>query len=381
MVTTELGRVKEFQQIVRNQTRKAAEEMGWSLENYTQKGYALQLWVARVIASFETTLDTEAEDALLYSHDLGVDLFFEDEASSHLVLCQCKYQSFDKLVDEKEVNDFFHRHASLLDRAWVQKHGSSTAAAALEDYGERIKAGYTASYYFISTGKASDRVVQLAERVTADYAKKGLPVTCELLDFTRLKDYYHRSLSIEHSIPGHVEMDLPKGQFFVKESPHRTVVAVVKGNSLQNLSKQYRQALYAFNIRGYLGNRGINQAISDTAANDPEHFFYFNNGVSAVCTDFELSGNHLVATNFQIINGAQTVSSLAKQAPNPSIEVLFRLTTTESVKTEKGLNRKIIQYNNSQNAVKISDFRSNDAVQVISSTRSMTLGLRARFRS
>lgn len=42
---------------------------------------------------------------------------------------------------------------------------------------------------------------------------------------------------------------------------------------------------------------------------------------------------------------------------------MFRLTKTEDVTIESGINAEIIQYNNRQNAVKASDFRSNDAIQ------------------
>ncbi len=66
----------------------------------------------------------------------------------------------------------------------------------------------------------------------------------------------------------------------------------------------------------------------------------------------------------QIINGAQTVSSLANQPPLKEVEVLFRLTQSEDYKTEKGFNRQIIQFNNSQNQIKVSDFRSNDPIQL-----------------
>lgn len=44
----------------------------------------------------------------------------------------------------------------------------------------------------------------------------------------------------------------------------------------------------------------------------------------------------LVAKNFQIINGAQTVGALAAAEPNPDVEVLFRLSKTANVKTERG---------------------------------------------
>jgi hypothetical protein len=169
---------------------------------------------------------------------------------------------------------------------------------------------------------------------------------------------------LEQSLPDTVELDLPAKQFFYKDKPYPTLVAVVKGNLLQNLSRRYRQALYAWNIRGYLGNRGINQSISETAKDDPTAFFYFNNGVSAICTDLKIVGNKVTAHKFQIINGAQTVSSLANAPSNPDIEVLLRLTQTQSVSTEKGFNRSIIQCNNSQNAVKLSDFRANDPIQL-----------------
>jgi hypothetical protein len=356
--------VNEFRKTLRGDIEKLSADTGWNVNNSTQRGYAFQLWVARIISNFELTLDTEPEDAMLKSQDLGADLVFEDSASNHLVICQCKYLSFDKNVDDGEVNDFFHRHNQFLDTAWVKKHASSDAALALQDYKERIDAGFTASYYFISTGSASERTMQLADRCTKNYRESGVPVICELLDFGRLKDYYVRSLSLEESVPDEVLFDLPDGQFFTKEEPHKTLVAVVKANTLRNLSKQYKQALYAWNIRGYLGNRGINRDISETAVNDPDHFFYFNNGVSDICTELHIEGNRARAKKFQIINGAQTVSTLSNQQPNSSVEVLFRLTQTQSVATEKGFNRMIIQYNNSQNVVKISDFRSNDEIQV-----------------
>ena len=104
----------------------------------------------------------------------------------------------------------------------------------------------------------------------------------------------------------------------------------------------------------------------------PTEFFYFNNGISAICTEYELEENVLTAYDFQIINGAQTVGSLARSDQNSDIEVLFRLTKAEDVKTEKGINRDIIRYNNSQNIIKASDFRANDDIHIWLSQKSLT---------
>jgi AIPR protein len=104
----------------------------------------------------------------------------------------------------------------------------------------------------------------------------------------------------------------------------------------------------------------------ETASNRPEDFYYFKNGVSAVCTRIhDLGNNKYRFNNFQIINGAQTVSSLAQISNlDPKCEVVLKITEGISVKTEKGFNADIILFNNTQNVVRASDFRSNDSIQL-----------------
>jgi hypothetical protein len=152
-----------------------------------------------------------------------------------------------------------------------------------------------------------------------------------LLDFPRLKDFYVQSLSLEESVPSQVWVQLPHGRFFEMSHPYPTLIAVLKGNVLRDLYKKHKEALFAWNVCGYLGSRGINAEMSQTAKGDPSHFFYFNNGVAAICTDYTIDADLLMVDKFQIINGAQTVGVLARVEPHPDIEVLFRLTKTNNV--------------------------------------------------
>jgi AIPR protein len=138
-------------------------------------------------------------------------------------------------------------------------------------------------------------------------------------------------------------------------------------NSLVSLYKKERERLFAYNIRSFLGRKGINKEIIQTASDKPKDFFYFNNGVSAICTrlDFTESTGRLVAHGFQIINGAQTIGSLKNaRSLSGDVEILTRITVGSSVKTEKGFNADVIKFNNTQNVVKSSDFRSNDPIQL-----------------
>jgi hypothetical protein len=139
----------------------------------------------------------------------------------------------------------------------------------------------------------------------------------------------------------------------------------VKGNTLVSLYKKYRDSLFAYNIRSFLGKR-VNKEMVQTAVSNPQEFYYFNNGVSAVCTDIdEIDDNTFRFHQFQVINGAQTLGSLASVGNlSPDCEVILRITQGNTVKTEKGFNADIIRYNNTQNVVRASDFRSNDKIQL-----------------
>jgi hypothetical protein len=352
----------EFKSTLQSQLESTANEYELDSSSEYGRARAFQYWVGVAILAAEENLDTDLTDAALYSKDLGADLVFEDEANKFMLIAHCKHVTAQKSIDEDEVYSFYHRHEDYLNKRWIQKYGSEYSGGALGDYADHIADGWKIEYRFITPGQADEGIQGVVQASQQDYTDRGISIECSLYDFPVLKDYFVRSLSLEESVPAEVSIDLPAGQFFEKDSPYRTVVAVLKGNALRSLYLRHKQSLYAWNIRGYLGNRGINHEIADTAHNTPSDFFYFNNGVSAVCTDFDLDQNRLVAKNMQIINGAQTVSSLASQAPAPEIEILFRLTKTQSVKTDKGLNHDIIKYNNNQNAIKLSDFRSNDHI-------------------
>lgn len=365
-MTTQKISVNEFKKLLKQEVEECANAMDWDMNNPSGRGYAFQLWTATLFCMQDHGFDTSADESLLKSKDLGADIVLEDTNQKHLLIAQCKYAGLKKTshLGEGEVNDFFNRHEHFCNKNWVDEYGSEDASELLGDYQDKIENGYSVEYYFVSTGIATERVKRVAETCEKNYKEKNLNVKCHLWDFNALKEQYVITHSLEEAIPAAVDIDLPKNQWFKKEDPHETVVATIKGNSLVNLYKHHKESLFAWNIRGYLGNRGINTKIIETANQHADKFFYFNNGVSAICTEFEIDGDHLSANNFQIINGAQTVGALKKAGNNPDIEVLFRLTKTQSVKTEKGMNISIIRYNNSQNVIKTSDFHSNDPIQM-----------------
>ncbi len=141
--------------------------------------------------------------------------------------------------------------------------------------------------------------------------------------------------------------------------------------------------LFEENIREYLGTQGVNNGIIKTlkSKTDRENFFYYNNGVTIICErcgtlkgreasddSKNLYGFKLV--NPQIVNGCQTVNSIAEVLSHYSDEKLrtefdktFVLVKVfvfdEKTKQSHGqLDVNIVKYTNSQNGINEKAFAS-----------------------
>lgn len=127
------------------------------------------------------------------------------------------------------------------------------------------------------------------------------------------------------------------------------------------------------NIRNYVGNTKTNKEIINSARNAPDRFFYYNNGISCLAIEMEIIEDRVKAKGLQVINGAQTVKALVRaggnEKDNPqkgkSAEplVLVRITEAKNYGKDGSFREDVIKYNNTQNLIKSSDFRSNDPIQ------------------
>lgn len=145
-------------------------------------------------------------------------------------------------------------------------------------------------------------------------------------------------------------------------------VASIPAKNLYNWFKIYKTKLFSANIRDYLGSRdsdkNINNNIKRTAKTDPENFWIFNNGLTALVNDYDYDKQgkkELKISGISIVNGAQTTGAIGtlEVAPDDLAYVPVRFVKSHNQDVVIG----IIRYNNSQNKIKASDFRSNDYTQ------------------
>jgi len=149
-------------------------------------------------------------------------------------------------------------------------------------------------------------------------------------------------------------------------------LAIVPGETLAELYKEYSNELLESNVRAFLGQAGkFNKGIRETIRSKPQMFLPYNNGITATAESVEtkIIDNQLVITklnDFQIVNGGQTTASLYhtkkkyKDADLTKIFVQMKLTVIKD-KEQKNIEvPNISRFANSQNKVSELDLSSNN---------------------
>lgn len=160
------------------------------------------------------------------------------------------------------------------------------------------------------------------------------------------------------------------GGFELNESNWSAYVTAIPAKELHAAFGVYGVKLFSANVRDYLGSRAsdsnINYGIKQSIANEPSNFWVLNNGLTVLTHKTEAitktnGEKSLNVTGMSIVNGAQTTGAIGglKHAPDDTAFVSVRFISTSN----NSLIQDIVRYNNSQNEVTASDFRSTDSVQ------------------
>lgn len=150
-----------------------------------------------------------------------------------------------------------------------------------------------------------------------------------------------------------------------------TCLAFFPGEVLARIYGDHGPRLLERNVRSFLQVRGkVNKGIQQTIAETPHRFLAYNNGITATAGNVELEmvkeglGHLSAASDFQIVNGAQTTASLyhawkKEKADISKVFVQVKLTLAKDAQVLSDLVPLISAYANSQNKVNTADFSAN----------------------
>ncbi|EMF7615677.1 AIPR family protein [Providencia stuartii] len=162
----------------------------------------------------------------------------------------------------------------------------------------------------------------------------------------------------------------PREGFYKSENSWQAFITTISGEWIAELYKKHASTqLFSANVRQFMGannkdnDKIINAGIQLSAKENPKNFLVYNNGITALVHDFDISDGKIKSIKgISIVNGAQSTGSLGTLPDDvdiSDIEIGIRFIKCENKQTIEAITR----YNNSQNKVLQSDFRANDSIQ------------------
>lgn len=310
--------------------------------------------------------------------DVNVDALYIDEPARRVFVVQGKYRSNEKAGESR--NDLIalrslgenltskdKAHKEAFER--LLSNADPLLGRRLTEARERIRRrGYYLCLRFVSTGRVAPGLFE-------EFQETSDSTEFMLFDGLRVRRVFRDYLDGAAPPVPFVDMALDLRDTvrrYDKENGIESWVVTVTAAEIARLYRKTGPRIFARNIRGFLGSTEINKGMSYTLRQEPEKFWYYNNGVTIVCDKAihvqERGENRLRIENPQIINGQQTTRVLAEN-PSSRASVLVRVTafrreTTEGEEVFGRLLENVVAATNRQNPIYASDLRANDSEQV-----------------
>ncbi len=248
----------------------------------------------------------------------------------------------------------------------------ATASNLFEEAREGAASDFRVEFAYLTTGSVSPTILNEGTLEAAEgYPEVLFSVFDGSMTLGLFEDY---RLDVVPRVP---YVTLEPAEFgeirLSQESGVEARALVVRGSDLADIYAEFDLAIFARNIRGFLGMNAINAGIKRTVETDPGAFFYLNNGVTITCSQISVSeqgGKRRITLRYpQIINGQQTTRSIHSAVTNTDdVHVLVRVIVVPSPEvgnqSDAGLVDKIVKATNWQNSISKADLRTNDSLQI-----------------
>jgi len=205
------------------------------------------------------------------------------------------------------------------------------------------------------------------------------PAKLDVWDHVRLARVCSSGLPYEDvtiDLLDHIEEPLPFVDSGVQAEDHHCLLTIFPGELLYSLYDELGARLLELNVRSFLQARGkVNKGIRKTLKEDPEHFFAFNNGISATVAGIaygeRADGSQGITQlrGLQIVNGGQTTASIHRAKKQDKcdlsrvgVQAKITIVTAEHLES---LVPNISRYSNTQNKVNETDFSANHPFHVL----------------
>jgi hypothetical protein len=362
---------KEFMLLLNKQLDELLEKFRDDLKT---KERAFIAWCLINITEISIT-ETEAVDAIVDGgQEKGIDAIYIPDKEGEIIVLQTKYhvEPRAKGVKKNDLVKIFAGVEWLFDGNLTKITNNNKFKAKAEEFRDsyinfdysKVRIIYAG---IVNNGPSKEEKDEI-ERYEKKLVERGAPFTIETYTIDELNNILISNIHRKFDIDIDLKFVGDPYSYEKKETNSRAIVGTVKGSELVEIFEKNGFRIFDINIRNFLGNVKINQGITNTATNksDSHNFWYYNNGVTIVCDRYSfrsLKDTVVRLENAQIINGCQTINSLAHAGNKLSDDVELLIKVIEK-KSDINFVKQVTLYANSQNAVRGSDLVGTDTIQL-----------------
>lgn len=303
-------------------------------------------------------------------NDNGLDAIYFDEPNKRLYLVQSKWiKDGSGEPDNGEIKKFVAGVRDLVNLRFDRFNPKITAkqtiiSAALNDPSTR--------YEVVVAHTGASRLAPPSMRDLEDLAAEFNDVSEVLYVSVLNQTEFHKSLTA--GIAGEpINLQIGIKSWGRKDTPHEAYYGQVSADQVVAWWTQYRQRLFAKNLRNTLGETDVNVEMRQTIEQTPSLFWYFNNGITILTKKATRpmaggAGNDFSifhCEDISVVNGAQTVSTVGKsgEANSTSAKDVYLPVRIIVRGQDDSFAADVTRTNNRQNRIENRDFVTLDQEQ------------------
>ena len=300
--------------------------------------------------------------------DNGIDAIYFDQAEKIAYFVQSKWD-FDGngFPEMGGINAFVKGFKDLIALEWgrfnakLLKHQGDIETA-LDDAG--------VTYELILTHTGQQNISRHAKEVFEDLLKEINDVS----EVVRYKIISQAELhaSISGSADGSpINLEVMLYDWGIIQEPYLAYYGQVEAKDVASWWQQHGSGILSKNLRKLITKSDVNDSINETLKKTPEHFWYYNNGITALCSKVSrklIGGSDRKSGSFEcegvsVVNGAQTVGTIGstQAAGIEKARVAVRFISLE--KCPEDFATSVTRATNTQNRVERRDFVALDPQQ------------------
>jgi hypothetical protein len=332
-------------------------------QKFSNDGQRFIAWYLRNVLFRD--MNEARDDITDGTDDKQIDAIVIDDEKSLVRIVQGKFVQ-GGVVNAEPLREVLSSWIQIKDLARLQNVANTKLRRKLSELAVALDEDYEVSFELIATGGLTDSARHDLEAFQQELAKlsdgEGFNATIHVIDAEELQRRYDYAMEADNPSISY-KLNLIGSKYMYHEIAGTPVlVSALPLKECINLPGIKDGTLFQKNVRQSLGSsNAVNKGIRNTIIGDKRSdFFFFHNGITALCSKMELNGDVLSLWGLSVVNGCQSLNTILSCSETvKKADDLFIMCRFYEI-PQRDRADKISLYTNSQSAVKARDLRSND---------------------